>query len=339
MLKKTFSYYKQTFIKRFWAYYYFVNDNLSTTPKKKRSDKIKQEFENQKLDLSFKLKVDNSFFYPYAFFDHPDDIASTIKKNKEGYVIAFKGYAQEEPLLLYTAYYGLLNHNHYLVHKTQEVKELIFLYANFIVSQMNDDGSVDYPVDFSLFEQKAPWQSGIAQAIVTSFLIRAHLHFPETKFLKYAELSLNFMLSNQKLQVLSNEGLPWIEEYPMKKPSLVLNGFIFSIISIIEFGSLTENKKYNNFSKIYLSSLIKSLHRYLYPNGIRHNLYQIKFGNANYDALHAFLFYHLFKITGNHAFYNIAKRYFKITNWQLFYDVYNLNNSTDRKQKLEMYFK
>lgn len=339
MFKKTISYYIQTSLKRFWAYYYFVKDKIFRSSFNNKSIKILEEYERNETKYYYKLCVNNSYFYPYAYFNNPIDIEDSIKKNKDGYVIGFKGYTSDIPLLLYTAYYGLLCHNNFLNHKKKEDKEIILKYATYIINQMNSDGAIIYPIDFAIFNQKTPWHSGIAQAIVASFLMRAHLHFPEYNFLEYSEKSINFMLNDEKLQASSNENLPWIEEYPMEKPSLVLNGFMFSIISLIELGGLTEKKKYNDVSHIYLSSLIKSLHRYLFSEGIRHNLYQIKFGNVNYDALHVFLFYHLFHLTQNKLFLKISNQYFYKTDWNLFYQIYSIKDPINRKLSLENYYK
>lgn len=241
------------------------------------------------------------------------------------------------PLIL--GYYGLVTYNHYFQTQDEMLKKEIYNYANYTISKMELTGALNYNYDYKLFNQKAPWHSGIAQAIISSFLLRAHLLYPNENFLMYSQKAMDFMLHEGKLNTETPEGFLWIEEYPMESHSMVLNGFIFSIISIIEVDSMIASDKYSNLAQAYLQSLINYLHLYLFPKGIRHNMKQIKFGNANYEALHVFLFFHLYKLTNNLFFYNIALKYFKMTNWKVFYALYNIKYNAELKGLLESYFK
>jgi hypothetical protein len=203
----------------------------------------------------------------------------------------------------------------------------IKVHGKFIVDYIDEDGGVKIWQDAKTFNIKAPWYSGITQGIVTSFLIRCHLLFPDLDFDKKLKSLIDFMLDEshpQSMIATSKEGRKWIDEYPTQPPSLVLNGFIFSIIAILEYAETMQDEKYRNIGLEFLNNMVVSLHRYVYPVGVKHNLNQYKFGNINYQALHCFQFFHLYKISKNPIFYKLSKQTYKLIDWNLFCDFYEL---------------
>jgi hypothetical protein len=331
-------YYSHTLKLRFWAYFYFLYYNFFPSSQDKKKKSHVNDFENYCIDFDYQLNEKNSYFYTYSFFTKYQDLTPFLIKNKEGYFTSYIGNSPSSFLPLIPGYYGLVLYNHYKQYGEERYKTEIGQYAAYIISKMEDNGALSYNENYNLFNQKAPWQSGITQAIVACFLIRAHLLFPKENYLAFSQKAIDFMLNDKRLNIRTLEGLPWIEEYPSQTPTMVLNGFMFSVISIIELGSILESKFYKDISKIYLDSLVQNLHKFLFQEGIRHNLKQLKFGNVNYEALHVFLFYHLYKITHNYFFYKIALHYFKITNWKLFYSFYNLHYDKVKQSKLKEHF-
>lgn len=331
-------YYTHVLKLRCWAYFYYIYYKFLPNSLEKKRKSNADDFEKYNSYFDYKLTFANSYFYTYSFFTKHQDLTPYLIKNKEGYFTSYLGQSPSSFLPLITGYYGLVLYNHYLESGEEQYKKEIGRYATYIISKMEENGALSYNVDYNLFHQKAPWQSGITQAIVACFLMRAHLAFPNENYLTYSQKAIDFMLNDKKLNILTKEQLPWIEEYPSHSPTMVLNGFMFSVISIIELGTIMGNKFYKDISKIYLDSLVKNLHKFLFHKGIKHNLMQHKFGNVNYEALHVFLFYHLYRVTNNYFFFKIALHYFKITNWKLFYSFYNMKWDKNLQNILNRHF-
>lgn len=328
-MNRNFAYFSDVIQLRFWAFFYLIFDRIFPWTKIKQQKRYISTYENNQNESHNFNILSDPFYYTYSFFDGPEDFVMTMVKNPDGLVInpitTIKN--QEKPGVLFPAYYGLVNFNNYIRTKDQEKLKVIKAHAYFIDQYILTDGSIKIWQDFELFGQKSPWYSGITQGIVASFMMRAHLLFPDIGYDRKIKCILDFMLdtcTDKPMLVNSRDEAPWIEEYPMQPPSMVLNGFIFSIISLNEYGAMFDDAHYIKTGEEMLRSLVKSLHRFTYPIGVKHNVFQIKFGNINYQALHSFQFYHLYKITGNKLFQELAQKYFNITKWSLFCSYYGI---------------
>jgi hypothetical protein len=334
-MNRNFAYFSNVIQLRFWAFFYVIYDYIFPWTKKYlQKHQIKTFGDNEDKSHVFNI-VSDPYYYTYDFFNGPEDFVGTMVKNEDGLVInpITTTKNQEKPGVLFPAYYGLVCYNNFLQSENAIVRQNIKAHADFIDRYILADGSIIIWQDFGLFGQEAPWYSGITQGIVASFMMRAHLLFPDHGYDKKIKTVLDFMLDPtivKPMIVTSRDGSTWIEEYPMRPPSMVLNGFIFSVISLYEYGSMFGDKQYSEKGDEMLRSLVKSLHRFTYPVGVKHNVFQPKFGNINYQALHTYQFYHLYKLTGNGFFLALAKKYFIKTNWPLFCSFYGIKYDKNR---------
>jgi len=329
---KSLPYYIDVATLRWWAKWYDLKDILSPQHLVDQKERYLKSYTNGQTELNIDLSQ-RPYYFTYGYFMHPRELAHTMKANERGMVINPLSTIEnaDKPGLLFPAYYGLVCCNAYYSYKDKELLVTIKAHADFIKDHIEEDGSLLIWQDYPLFEEKAPWTNGITQGIAASFLMRAHLLFPSENYLTFARKAIDYMLSKDNgFYITSLDGLPWIEEYPMTKPTMVLNGFVFSIIAVIELGSLTSEEKYKTEAKILVDSLVSSLHRFLYPNGIKHNLYQWKYGNINYQALHTYQFYHLYRVSGHSFFLDLATQYHKRIDWQLFCSFYRISYDSRR---------
>lgn len=335
-MNRSVRYFIEVIMLRGWVYLYFAIDFIYPQRKKRLQKKLIHQFKSIKINLkpTHTLAAENSYYHTYGYFDSANDFTKSLVKNNDGLVInpitTVKD--QERPGVLFPAYYGLVCYNEFIRTQDKAVLHSIDQHAAFVSKYVKTDGSITIWQDYPLFGQKAPWTNGITQGIVASFLLRAHLLFPENGFDIQVQKILDFMLKDTTSHVLSRDNKPWLEEYPMNPPSMVLNGFMFSIIALLEYGHYARNDYFIEQASIFLDSMVTSLHRYLYPVGIKHNVYQLKFGNINYQALHTYQFYHLYKLTSHPMFLDLAVTYHKKVDWKLFCDFYNMEYQQERYQ-------
>ncbi|MBK9255898.1 MAG: hypothetical protein IPM42_10455 [Saprospiraceae bacterium] len=324
-------YYYDVIRLRIWAYLYYILDKCFPGRKRKLNSEYLNfsKFENSKFEFDIRT---NPLYYTYKAFRNPVEIFNNLANNDKGIVTNHLNYNPEKPNFLYTSHYGMICYNYFLNTSDETYLKIIKEHAIFIKSSIEPNGGLPHQEDFLLFHQKSPWYSGITQGLVVSFLTRCEMLFPSEGFIETAKLALDFMLDKKNgLNITFTDSfrneLKWIEEYPMTPPSRVLNGFITSIIGMIDFSSLTKDQNIQNESTEFVKSLIKSLHLFIYPVGIKHNLKQLKFGNIDYQGLHTYQFLHLYQLTKIELLKKIALDSNQNTDWKLFAFFKNISSS------------
>jgi len=188
------------------------------------------------------------------------------------------------------------------------------LHCDWLVKNQYEDGSWRIwhrnPVYLDL---PTPWPSALAQGLAISSLIRAFFYTNDEKFLISAKKACNFLEKDvnengvKREFVLNNIHGFIYEEYPRKKLSGVLNGYISAIFAIYEL-SLLENE----YEKLFVENLrnLKSIIP-LYDCGYW-SLYSL-------DENIASGFYHRYAITQLKVLSEFDKRFFKYHNLFLKY--------------------
>ena len=221
--------------------------------------------------------------------------------------------------------WGLGNYN-----KWYETKSEIN-YLNFIKSsdwlinnlQQNHYGLKVWMHHFN-FEYRdtliAPWYSGLAQGQGISVLIRAYKETGDQKYAKaikdaFASLDKNIDMGGVKYTDIN--GLDWIEEYIVRPPTHILNGFIWALWGIFDhYLYFRDNKSKQLFNK-YSNTIIKNL--YLYDIG-----YWSKYELSNTKIpMIASSFYHKLHITQLEIMYILTKKnaYKEFSSkWQKYFD-------------------
>jgi hypothetical protein len=106
-------------------------------------------------------------------------------------------------------------------------------------SQSLDGVGLGLTIPFDHKDVKAPWFSGLTQALAVSFILRYYQITNEPELLPLAEKLMYTMLQPQEkggCLSLTREDHIWIELYPNSTQSpQILNGFIFAIFGLIDY--------------------------------------------------------------------------------------------------------
>lgn len=117
----------------------------------------------------------------------------------------------------------------------------LFAAADWLVDNQRSDGAWEYRFDWYVESAddalEAPWISGLAQGQALSVLARAHRLTGDERYLTAGRLALRpYRLPVAQGGVLRDwGGLPFYEEYPTERPSLVLNGYLFQLVGLHEW--------------------------------------------------------------------------------------------------------
>jgi heparosan-N-sulfate-glucuronate 5-epimerase len=115
--------------------------------------------------------------------------------------------------------------------------------AEHLLEIQRDGGKFDggwvhaFPMEHT-FPLEAPWLSAMAQGEGASLLTRLHLATGEDRYAEAALRAIRRMLAPvaDGGTIAEKDGLPFLEEYPTKIPSCVLNGAIFAIWGLRDVG-------------------------------------------------------------------------------------------------------
>lgn len=162
--------------------------------------------------------------------------------------------SNQKPHYAYVAIiqYGLMCYDLLLKNQEQEEnKKRIINIINWL-----DKNKVEYNDSFvwkeianNQYQLKDGWISGMYQGQAISLFLRAYQLFENEYYLKFAEKIFNSFkydyLDGGFKRIDKNNNI-WFEEYPTNPPSFVLNGFIYSILGILDYYRVTkkENAKY-----------------------------------------------------------------------------------------------
>lgn len=146
------------------------------------------------------------------------------------------------------AQYALALHDTILASgETAELKQMLQAQLNTIVELIEPGGqwkgfflhqwnSPKYP------ELRAPWVSALGQGNGISALLRGYQWNGDPRLLECATAmfeALERPMSEGGAREVDANGHFWLEEYPMKPSSHVLNGFIFALWGVLDFARVT----------------------------------------------------------------------------------------------------
>jgi hypothetical protein len=162
---------------------------------------------------------------------------------------------------------------------------------------------------------QAPWYSGLAQGSGLSLLVRAA---KETNSARYADAAhvafepLRLHVDEGGVLVRDNEGDVWIEEYLVDRPSHILNGFMWALWGVYDYGQWT---RCTDASHLWLQC-VRTLDRRLaeFDTGWW-SLYEARDGEREmlasryYHTLHITQLRVMHRLTGIETFAEFAARF------------------------------
>jgi len=181
------------------------------------------------------------------------------------------------------------------------------------VEWQNGIGAWVYHYDQPFYKQRAPWISAMAQGEAISLLLRMSQMSDrgtyETAARRAVRAFIHPVADGGVVQTFP-DGAPAFEEYPTNPRSLVLNGFLFALLGLrdygLHFGDLASQKLF----ELCIAGLKKNLARYdtgywtLYDLHPTHRLASEKYHRIHIKLLHLFA-----RITGDETFARMAKRW------------------------------
>jgi heparosan-N-sulfate-glucuronate 5-epimerase len=169
------------------------------------------------------------------------------------------------------ALYALATASKYIKINSEKHKAEFLNIIDWILEKRFEvDGTICWKQNFdnASYGLKAPWSSCLIQGRMLSNLSRAYQFTNHPKYLDYAYKVFKFLLvdvSNGGLKACDSYGNLWFEEYPSKKPSFVLNGFIFTLFGLHDYYRVARKEEVNDCINECTKTVRNSLH--LYDNG------------------------------------------------------------------------
>lgn len=177
------------------------------------------------------------------------------------------------------AQYGLGNHDSYCVTGDSRHLRNFLHVADWLAKNHTilDSSCVWYSYfEKRLYSVKAPWPSALSQGQGISVLVRAYVRRREQRYLdtalKAAKL-FEIPVGRGGIRTLVNGKHVFYEEFPSEVPSLVLNGFIFSLWGLYDLYLATREKVISQLYEEGLETLITILPRYDVLGWSRYDLY------------------------------------------------------------------
>lgn len=325
MRRKDWKYYLKTIFLK-WNAYRFSQYKKTETYRHFVKQR-REEYLNKLKEVDLQFSDFNPFYQVYFYFGE-SQIFNKVYEKIDGVPIRLKSQNLENPLLPF--YFGLLENNAQL--KKAENSPEIFTNIDIITDDLSlvksDLIIYNYLEDYELFNLKAPWNSGLTQSLACSYYCRRAYSNQESSFITKAEkLFASLVLSVEKGGLLQStkDGLEWVEEYPSKPASYVLNGHMFAIIAAIELFQCTNIEEYAFQAKLWIKSLLHHLPEYQYKQYLLHNKYQNKLSNIEYQGLYIGLFKHLYQLTKHPIFLEFYTFYQDNMDWKSFYRFYGIS--------------
>lgn len=205
--------------------------------------------------------------------------------------------------------YGMLCLDHFKLTGDSSYLKKSMDQAEYVLSdkyahQLHEGAAIGLPYNFEYKGLSPPWYSGMAQGLAVSFLLRYAKIVDDPRLEKRIHKMVELMLRPAGAPgCLSRtpEGLVWLEEYPNTPQSpQVLNGFIFSLVGIIEYvNSGLSNRRVERVTRDLIQSLKSVIHVYDRLSWTNYNRAVVYPNRLNYVQLQIFQMRQLHELTGD----------------------------------------
>ncbi|MGH2501398.1 MAG: D-glucuronyl C5-epimerase family protein, partial [Ktedonobacterales bacterium] len=203
------------------------------------------------------------------------------------------------------AQYGLAQWNAYLVDHDPARVEGFMAPARWLLEheQRLVSGASVWPIPFPsrTYGASGPWLSALTQGNVMSLLVRAYLHTGDVRYLECARRAAqSFALDIFEGGVsapVADAGI-FFEEVATYPASRILNGYIISVLGLIDYLRVTEDERIERLMWHSIETLHDLLPGYDMGFWTRYDLTQRKPASLFYHSLHIILLRALAEYTG-----------------------------------------
>jgi len=223
------------------------------------------------------------------------------------------------------AQWGLANYNRFCetgdeVRRRKTLKAADWLTANL---EQNSHGLWvwNHHFDWDYRDPlKAPWYSGLAQGQGVSLLLRAHAHSEDEKYRRAADeafAALTRPIAEGGVLFEDEEKNLWIEEYLVDPPTHILNGFMWALWGVFDYGLARKDAPAKLVFDRGIATLLHKLARFdtgywsLYElSGSRQSGTRLRMlASPFYHRLHSVQLRVMSKLTGDPGFATLAERW------------------------------
>lgn len=231
------------------------------------------------------------------------------------------------------AQYGLDNLSRYYATEDPEFCSRFLRQAKWLLENLEATsrgfGVWLHRFEFPIYRLKPAWVSAMAQGQGMSVLLRAYQLTNDQKYLDAASQafgSFQYDIGEGGVCTHDDEGNLWLEEFPTRPPSRVLNGFIFALWGVMDLYRVTGDSKARDVWQSGLHTLKTNLHRYERVFWSCYDLLRRTISSLGYHQLHVLQLDVLSQLTGEPTFAEYAQR------WQAYADgQYRLRRLVMRK--------
>lgn len=175
--------------------------------------------------------------------------------------------------------------------------------------------------DYHRFDIKGPYLSAIIQGKMVSLFVRCYRLTEDKDWLDLAKQTLNsYLISSENggFTTMLDYDMPWMEEYPSPKPSMVLNGFLFWLIGLGEYIAISNDDSFKKDFEEQFNLVISWLPAFKLDNGLLYSMYRWNPCNVHYTAIMNYQFEHIYRLTGVAILKKYSDHLDKYTDWNVF---------------------
>lgn len=218
------------------------------------------------------------------------------------------------------AQYGLGNYNLWKRTNDPDRRRKFFLIADWLVSHLepNAQGLLVWNHHFNWEYRdtlKAPWYSALAQGQGISVLVRAHKESGDALYLDAARRAFAAFeqpIDRGGVAFTDESGDLWFEEYIVRPPTHILNGFVWALWGVYDYFLATHDSSAQDLFSHGIRTVLHNLGRYdlgfwsLYEqSGTRLPMVASRF----YHRLHIVQLRVMRRLTGEASFAEVAERW------------------------------
>ena len=168
------------------------------------------------------------------------------------------------------AQYGLGNFNLFRKTQSPERKRNFLLVADWLVTNLEKNIAGlwvwNHHFDWEYRTKlQAPWYSGLAQSQGISVLVRAYRESGRDVYLDSAERAFQTFLKTTDeggVTHIDDDGSIWFEEYVVRPPTHILNGFIWASWGVYDYGLATADLEAKRLFSASVETLKRNLAMY-----------------------------------------------------------------------------
>lgn len=164
--------------------------------------------------------------------------------------------------------YGFMLHAEYWESKEDSILKKLDACTNKLIELQSETEA--YVVWWHNYDElkygiKSPWASAMAQGEAISFYLRMYQINNKPELLRYAQKAYQFMsisVDEGGVRVYDENGYLWLEEYPSKPSSYVLNGFIYALWGLYDLFRVTQDEKVKADIDACVKTLKANIHQF-----------------------------------------------------------------------------